>query len=190
MNAKTFIPAAMFLIAVSSFGQSRPHRHRSSASQRVPIHTYYDSTSSRPQHSTVDPVSLLPMRRYASADSAARAAIRSTNPLSVRQNREIAGRVVRHRDGKYSTTVGPQWGRGLSSSVPGPVPSGTRNAGIWHDHGGPDPRFDNEHFSGVTGDKGLARREREPIYLGTPGGKVEKYSPRTNRVSSLGRTPH
>ncbi|HWZ46341.1 MAG TPA: DUF4329 domain-containing protein, partial [Candidatus Saccharimonadales bacterium] len=133
-------------------------------------------------------VSLLPMRPYATADGAARAAIRRTNPVSIRENQEIAGRVVRQNNGTYRATVGPPSGRHVSSSEPGQVPAGTRNAGVWHDHGGPDPRFDNEHFSGADGDEGIARQEHKPIYVGTPSGSVKKYSPSTGRVRSIGRT--
>jgi hypothetical protein len=187
---KTIIPVALFLVPAVCFGQARPHsqaRNQGHASR--PTHAYYTSQSPQIQHSAVDPVSLLPMRPYSTADGAARAAIRRTNPVSIWENQEIAGRVVRQQNGTYRATVGPQYGRTVSSSQPGPVPAGTRNAGVWHDHGGPDPRFDSEHFSGANGDQGIARQEHEPIYVGTPSGSIKKYSPRTGRVTSIGRTP-
>lgn len=184
---KSLISAAVLLLSAACFGQSRPHHQTHPGGH--PVHGYYNSVSPDIQYGNVDPASRLPMRPYATADGAARAAIRRTNPTSVRENEEIAGRVVRRNDGTYAATVGPQYGRRVSSSQPGPVPLGTRNAGVWHDHGGPDPRYDNEHFSGANGDKGVAQREHEPIYVGTPSGSVKKYSPATGRVTSIGRTP-
>lgn len=186
---KTSTIAAVLTLSAACFGQSRP-THATHNSGGSPVHGYYNSTSPQIQYSHVDPVSRLPMRSYSTADGAARAAIRQTNPASVRQNQEIAGRVVRNQSGTYSATMGPQNGRGVSSANPGPVPQGTRNAGVWHDHGGPDPRFDSEHFSGAQGDKGIARAEHKPIYVGTPAGEVKKYSPASGRVTSIGKTPN
>jgi len=187
MNVLKII-AALLLASVASFAQTRQNREPRNAPR--PVHTYYTSASPRAQHSQVDPVSLLPMRPYKTADGAARAAIRQTNSTSVQQNQEIAGRVVRYPNGTYTATVGPQYGRRTASSQPGQVPPGTRNAGVWHDHGGPDPRYDNEHFSGAGGDKGIARQEHKPIYVGTPSGEIRKYSPSTQRVTTIGRTPY
>jgi hypothetical protein len=179
--------AALVLVSAASFGQTRSSHQPHNAPR--PVHTYYTSASPQAQHSQVDPASLLPMRPYKTADGAARAAIRQTNPTSVRQNQEIAGRVVSYPNGTYGATVGPQSGRHTASSQPGHVPPGTRNAGVWHDHGGPDPRYDNEHFSGASGDTGIARQEHRPIYVGTPSGDIKKYSPSTQRVTTIGKSP-
>jgi RHS repeat-associated protein len=136
------------------------------------------------------PVVNAPGTQYKTVRAAAKTKIRGTNPQSVRENKEIAGRVVRNANGTFGTTQGPESGRQLSSADPGSVPAGTVNAGIWHDHGGPDPRFDNEHFSDVGGDKDLSRSEGVPIYVGTPGGTIREFDPATGSDIQIGTTPH
>jgi RHS repeat-associated protein len=131
-----------------------------------------------------------PGKRYKTVDQAAKAKIRATNPQSVREDKEIAGRVVKNVDGTYGVTQGPESGRNQASSDPGPVAPGTMNAGIWHDHGGNDPAFDNEHFSDKGGDKDIARQEKVPIYVGTPGGTIRKFDPATESDTQIGITPN
>lgn len=88
----------------------------------------------------------------------------------------------------YGITRGPESGRTMASSDPGPVPEGTVNAEIWHDHGAATPGYDNENFS--PADINLSRREGVPITVGTPGGQIREYDPQTNVDSQIGTTPH
>ncbi|WP_263377299.1 DUF4329 domain-containing protein [Granulicella paludicola] len=136
------------------------------------------------------PTVIAPGPKYNSADAAGKTAVNGINPTSVQQNTEYAGRVYQNADGTYGTTP-PNRGD-TASSQPGAVPDGTANAGMYHTHGGPDPRYDNEHFSDIhnadgtrSGDIPFAQREGVPSYLGTPAGQVLKYDPSTNSVQQL-----
>ena len=93
-------------------------------------------------------------------------------------------------NGSYGTTRGPEASRQAATADPGPVPEGTLNAAIWHDHGGPDPHFDSEHFSDVGGDKDFARSEGVPIAVGTPSGKIREFDPATGSDIQIGTTPN
>jgi RHS repeat-associated protein len=134
------------------------------------------------------PSAHVPGPEYKTADAAGKAAIRATNRKSIRENKEIAGRVVKNDNMTYGVTKGPESGRTISSSDPGSVPPGTVNAEIWHDHGAATPGYDNENFS--SADYGRSRAEGVPILVGTPGGQIRKYDPQTNVDTQVGTTPH
>ncbi|MGD0941559.1 MAG: DUF4329 domain-containing protein [Terracidiphilus sp.] len=136
------------------------------------------------------PTTIAPGPKYATADQAGKTAVNNINPTSIKQDKEYAGRVYQNADGSYGTTS-PNKGD-QASSRPGEVPDGTANAGMYHTHGGPDPQYDNEHFSDIhnadgtrSGDIPFAQSEGVPSYLGTPSGQVLKYDPSTDSVTQL-----
>ena len=111
---------------------------------------------------------------------AARAVLNEINPKSVRENREYGGWVLRSGDNTY----------GYTSPVKGDIDSvslgnkpGNASA-TYHTHGGPDPRYDNEHFS--PQDKRSDDYFRVDGYLGTPAGAFLFYDHQSRHVSRLG----
>ena len=129
----------------------------------------------------VDPSGTAPGDAYPTVDAAGANAVNDINYQSVKENREYAGRVYQNPDGTYSYTP-PNPGTN-DSSVAGPVPPGTTNAGDYHTHGAYDPRYDNEHFSPT--DMRGNEAEGKPGYLGTPEGIIKKYDPATDRTKNL-----
>jgi RHS repeat-associated protein len=132
------------------------------------------------------PFAILPGKQHKTAEVAAKEAIKSINPTSVKESKEFAGRVVVNANWTFGV-AGPFRGT-ESSSNPGLVPFGTLNAARYHTHGSADPRFDNEHFS--RRDKENARIENVPTYVGTPGGLIRRYTPSTNEDILVGHTPN
>lgn len=65
----------------------------------------------------------------------------------------------------------------MNTSNPGSCPAGKKDAGDYHTHGGPDPRFasGNEGFS--MSDKKSNDDSGKPGFLGTPSGMIKKYVP-------------
>jgi hypothetical protein len=60
---------------------------------------------------------------------------------------------------------------------------------VWyHTHGAADPGYDNENFSGATGDKGYSKANNAVGYVATPSGAIKKYDPATDTVTTLGDT--
>lgn len=122
----------------------------------------------------VDLSGLAPGEPYPSADAAASQAIRDINPTSIKLNQEFGGRVYQNPDGTYSYTAPVP---GTEDRVPtGEVPEGKQDAGDYHTHGRPDPRYPSyEDFS--DRDKANHDYDETPGYLGTPSGVIKKYWP-------------
>ena len=116
--------------------------------------------------SYVDPSGLAPGDPFPNEIEAAGDAINYINPISIGQNREYGGYVVRNANGTYTAT-GPISGGPTGVSL-GRPPVGT--TADYHTHGGYDPRYNNENFSrdDLRGNAGLNING----YLGTPSGAI------------------
>jgi hypothetical protein len=138
---------------------------------------------------------------YATADEAAKAALKEANPTSITANTEYGGLVYKNSDGTYGYT-NPARGTGTSfdpSSVS--APSGSQVVGDYHTHGdysieGPsgkpirtsDPAkdaYNSDSFSqsdigGISSDaKGIPGYSG---YLGTPSGDFQKFTPDSGKA--------
>ena len=142
---------------------------------------------------------------FATQDDAARAALNSANPQSIRDNREYAGLLYRGADGQYYYT-GPIAGTDQGANPQNaPAPAGTTVMGDYHTHGDystadpatgaavrtSDPArddFDSDHFS-ATDRRGIAQDGSGTPgyagYLGTPSGTFRKYDPATGADTTL-----
>lgn len=126
-------------------------------------------------------------KRFSVRNNAAFDIMNQINPLSVQQNREYGGWIYRNADNTYGYTS-PIPGTVASVNIGNPatsVPAGTVANASYHTHGGPDPRFDNEHFSpqDITSDR-LARVDG---YLGTPAGFLKLHDYLTGKITVVGR---
>ena len=141
---------------------------------------------------------------FATQSEAAKAALNSANPVSIKQNTEYGGLIYKDANGRYGYTT-PSAGTGTGfdpSSVN--IPSGTTLVGDYHTHGDystadalgnpvrtADPSqdaFNSNHFS-TTDLRGI---EADAVgkpgyrgYLGTPSGTFIQYDPNTRTVSNL-----
>jgi RHS repeat-associated protein len=122
-----------------------------------------------------DPVNLsdrLGLDSYDSQDEAGEAAVRKTNPNSIRSGSEFAGKICQSKlTGKFFYTS-PRVG-GKDRSWPGDCPWYSDDAGSYHTHGWYDSHYDNENFSST--DKSTSGSK--PSYLGTPNGEILKWQP-------------
>jgi hypothetical protein len=138
---------------------------------------------------------------FATADDAARAALKAANPQSIKDNREYSGLIYKGADEKYYFT-GPAKGtdQGANPLRDAPAPSGTQVVGDYHTHGDystVDPNtgaavrtndpskdaFNSDNFS--TQDKADNKKQGYPGYLGTPSGTFRKYDPATGNDTVL-----
>lgn len=120
--------------------------------------------------------------------SAAREVLNQINPKSVKQNREYGGWVYETPDGNYTSTA-PVAGTIDSVEIPfSLIPSGGRPLASYHTHGGDDPRYLNEQFSGadIASDLQIGLDG----YLGTPAGNFLWHDVRLNEIQSLGSIAH
>jgi len=91
------------------------------------------------------------------------------NGKSITDNIEYASAI--YEDGgkyKYTAIIG---GQNANVGVP-TAPYGKTLSAIIHAHAAYDKRYDNENFSGQ--DKSVAKFFEVPVYVTTPGGKIEK----------------
>ena len=58
----------------------------------------------------------------------------------------------------------------------------------YHTHGAAETDYDNENFSGATGDKRYSKANNATGYVATPSGAIKKYDPSTDTVTVLGDT--
>lgn len=126
-------------------------------------------------------------RRFAVRNDAAFDVMNDINPVSVRQNREHGGWIYRNADNTFGYTD-PVAGTVNSVNIGNPgetVPQGTSASASYHTHGGPDPRYDNEHFSpqDILSDR-IAGTDG---YLGTPAGFMKLHHVRSGAVTVVGR---
>lgn len=132
----------------------------------------------------IDPWGLAPGDPYPSQDSAAYQAVIDINATSIRQHREYGGMIYQNPSGTFSYTE-PNKGSATSVNPGGPnsVPSGTTATAYYHTHGGNDPGYVNEEFSGP--DKNYANSYSIDGYLGTPSGSIQKYNSSSGSVTTL-----
>ena len=115
--------------------------------------------------------------KYENPTFAVRRRGRYINPKSRIENREYCGcvcKLYKNERLRYFTTqtVGT-----IDSCMPSmvPCPIGSTWVAIWHTHGGPDPRYDNENFS--TEDRLYSDNLGIDIYLITPDNCFKQYIP-------------
>lgn len=120
--------------------------------------------------------------KFATAEEAAVAAMKEANPTSVNQNLEYGGWVKQNADGTYSYDPPVQGTADGLTTMPAKGPSDV----VWyHTHAAYDPNYDNENFSGATGDKGYSKANNAIGYVATPSGAIKKYDPATDTVTTL-----
>jgi RHS repeat-associated protein len=127
------------------------------------------------------PTTIQPGTKYQNPKDAAVTTLKNINPTSIREDREYSARAVQNADGSYSV-VGPQPIGQAGGGLPD-VPAGAANAAEIHTHGGNDPGYDNEHFSGV--DRQTSTREGVPSYLATPAGSIQVFNPATQQTTVI-----
>jgi len=120
-----------------------------------------------------DPYGLLPGDPYPTQDAAGTDAINDINPASIKEGKEYGGWVYQNSDGTYSYTA-PVPGTKDGLILP-PRPPGKKTTGDYHTHGANDPGYKNEDFS--NRDKSGNDATGTTGYLGTPSGKIKKYTP-------------
>jgi len=126
-----------------------------------------------------------PPKKFATAEEAAIDAMKNANPKSVKEGREYGGWVYKNDDGTYSYDPPVRGSKdGLTN-----MPSKRSKDVVWyHTHGAADPGYDNENFSGASGDKGYSKANNAVGYVATPSGAMKKYDPDTNTVTTLSET--
>ncbi|SIQ10805.1 DUF4329 domain-containing protein, partial [Chryseobacterium sp. RU33C] len=105
------------------------------------------------------------------------------NGKSIKQYREYAAIIysVKKSDGKtYYAYNKPVKGGNAGATPNHKLPNGTRAAGIIHSHGGYEVNYDNNNFSGSTGDKGYAEYYDLDIFVSTPNGSLKYYDVSSN----------
>ena len=131
---------------------------------------------------------------YYSVRQAGMAAVQNINGTSIAKNREYAGEVYEDQNGIYSYTY-PTAGDVASSRVdPNGIPGGTMFVGDYHTHGANSfGVYDDEHFSPQDIFSSQSLYSSYPGFvggfLGTPGGRIEFYSPATGYVNVLAGPP-
>lgn len=126
-------------------------------------------------------------QRFTVRNDAAFTILNRINPISVRQNLEHGGWIYRNADNTFGYTD-PVTGTIASVNIGNPVssvPTGTVASASYHTHGGPDPRYDNEHFSpqDILADD----VSHTDGYLGTPAGYMKLHDYRTGSITVVRR---
>jgi RHS repeat-associated protein len=135
-----------------------------------------------------------PGTKQSSQEGAAYVALTYYNTRSVAQNREFAGLIYQNADKSYSYTpaargfVANSWPHNTEDHIP----TGARIVAWYHTHGGPDPRYDGEHFSRDDGE--VTHEDQNPGYVITPTwhfGVLQPTLPRarTNAIGDVCGTP-
>lgn len=119
---------------------------------------------------------------FATAEEAAVDAMKNANPKSVAEGREYGGWVYENDDGTYSYDPPVRGSKDGLSNMPD---KRDKDVAWYHTHGAPDPGYDNENFSGATGDKGYSKATSSDGYVATPSGAIKKYDPATDTVTTL-----
>ncbi|MDQ3132146.1 MAG: DUF4329 domain-containing protein [Acidobacteriota bacterium] len=151
------------------------------------------------------PITPCPAAGFATQDEAAKAALTTANPHSIKDNLEYAGLIYKDSSGKFFYT-GPIKGTDQGAN-PGnaPAPSGATVVGDYHTHGDystqdpttkaavrtSDPtkdQFNSNNFS-ATDKTGIASDGASTPgykgYLGTPSGTFRSYDPATGTDTTL-----
>jgi len=121
-------------------------------------------------------------KKYKTEREAAIAQMQEYNPKSIAEDREYGGWIEKNPDGTFSadTTV-----KGSIDGLDNMPNKGPNDVSWWHTHGGPDPGYDNENFSGLNGDKGYSKANNAIGYVATPSGAIKMYNPTTDTVTTL-----
>lgn len=122
---------------------------------------------------------------WKSQQAAGIAAVACADSPSIALGTELSGDIYKN-GGEYSFTLATPGSAAASPFDPSAIPAGSSYVGNYHTHGADDPGYLNEMFSqaGCNGgrpcDIGLANsaaNKGNPVYLGTPQGRVEVYYP-------------
>ena len=138
---------------------------------------------------------------FATPDDAAKAALSTANPQSIKDNLEYSGQIYQGSDGQYYYS-GPAQGtdQGANPYRDAPPPSGSSVVANYHTHADystadpatgaairtSDPNrddFNSDNFS--TQDKKVFTNKGHTGYLGTPGGTNKKFDPATGTETTL-----
>jgi RHS repeat-associated protein len=138
----------------------------------------------------IDPYGLAPGDIYLTIDEAAIDAINDINRESINENIEYGGVIYENPDGTYSYNFpNTDWGVNfIYRSTMGNPPPGTILRGLYHTHGGPDPKYCSYQFSNDLkngGDVQLAQDDGIPIYVGVPNQSIHKYHPSLKKRARL-----
>lgn len=120
--------------------------------------------------------------KYGTPEEAAVAAMKDANPKSKDKNLEMGGWIRKNADGTYTPQPAVTGSPAGLENMPS---KGTDDVAWWHTHGAYDPNYDNENFSGATGDKGYSKANGAVGYVATPSGAMKKYDPASDTVSEL-----
>lgn len=134
--------------------------------------------------SYVDPLGLAPGDPYGTANLAAVAAIRDIFPLTASSGLEYGGRIYQMPSGKYSYTAPVRGNKANMGRVPPPIcREQGENGGIYHTHPNTPTASNGTGNPNIvsSGDQYWADREGVPAFVGTPNGKVLKYTPNGTR---------
>lgn len=159
----------------------------------------------------IDPLGLL--KTFSSADKAALDVLKTTNPKSIKDNREYAGMICQKDEASKKCesksltcnktvffATKPKKGS-LAGANPGdsPCPPGSTPAGDYHTHGDysltdgtrataatdeyKSLKFSDTDISGITKD-GIGKPNYTG-YLGSPNGVIQKYTPASGKIEVL-----
>jgi hypothetical protein len=120
--------------------------------------------------------------KYPTAEAAAIAAMQDANPKSKAKNLEMGGWIQKNPDGTFTPRPPVTGSPAGLDNMPAKQ---SDDVAWWHTHGAYDPKYDNENFSGATGDKGYSKANNAPGYVATPSGAIKKYDPATDTVTTL-----
>jgi type VI secretion system secreted protein VgrG len=128
---------------------------------------------------------------FASADAAAKAALKEANPKSISANREFGGNVFKDAKGQYGYSAPAKGSLAGFSPNPSNIPAGSTLVGDYHTHGNystaagvattkandafASDTFSPQDLSGITNDS--AGTSEYKGYLGTPSGTFYKFDP-------------
>ncbi len=115
--------------------------------------------------------------RFKTAEEAAAHAAALFNPLSIQDDKEFGGFILKDRDGYYFNYAIGEKGAGRVAFNKN-RPLGHQHVGIWHSHGGPGHA--REFFS--EGDHEVATRLNLPSYMVDDKGNLRKLDPKTAKT--------
>ena len=121
-------------------------------------------------------------KQYATAEDAAVAAMQHENPSSIKMGREKGSWVKKNADGTFTPRPAVTGTKDGLGNMPPPE---SNDVVWWHTHGANDPGYDNENFSGASGDKGYSDATGKPGYVATPSGTIKKYDPADKSETTL-----
>ena len=158
----------------------------------------------------VDKMGLAPGDFFESVDAAAIDFGMYYNGISILQNKEYASSIyfVVNKNNKIGFTYTVANPGTQDTSIHSAPPKGAFVAALAHTHGGYDPKYRNNDFSGLWRSNAITAEEYKdraprmnqkqkkrdignsnkrglPSYLATPNGTLQKYNPRTGEVSII-----